>query len=132
VKAAIDLHFVGEAPAVKTLSGTLSVIMDQVHVEGLPSALVHHIDVSIDGLKDFDTVLHVSDIALPDGLRALDDAAAAIAMVQAPKSEAQLAAEDAANAATPATGEMPEVIGKKKDDEAAAEEGGKDKGKDKK
>lgn len=121
VKAAIDLHFIGEASAVKTLGGTLSVVMHQVHVEALPSALVHHIDVAVDGLKDFDTIIHVSDLALPEGVKVLDDADAAVVMVQAPKSEAQLAAEDAANAATPAMGEMPEVIGKKKDEEAAGE-----------
>lgn len=119
VKAAVELHFVGEAPAVKALGGTLATVMHQIHVEALPSALVHHFDVSLDGLKDFETIIHVGDIAVPEGVRVLDDRDAAVAMVRAPKTAEELAAEE--NSSAPVTPDMPEVIGKKKEGEESAE-----------
>jgi hypothetical protein len=61
-----------------------------------------------------DAVLHLKDIKLPDGVKALQDPELIIASVK------EIAEELTTEAAEGATAE-PEVIGKKKEDEAVAE-----------
>ncbi|HSX24920.1 MAG TPA: 50S ribosomal protein L25 [Candidatus Andersenbacteria bacterium] len=90
VTAKVPLKFIGDAPAVKDLAGTLVRSMDELEVEALPIDLPHELEVDISTLKDFDTVLHVSNISLPKGVVALQEADEVIALVQPPRSEAEL------------------------------------------
>ncbi len=90
VTAKVPLTFVGESPAIKDLAGTLVRSIDELEVKALPIDLPHELEVDISGLKDFDTVLHVSDIALPKGVVALQEADEVVALVQPPRSEAEL------------------------------------------
>lgn len=90
VTANVPLKFVGESPAVKEMAGTLVRSMDELEVEALPSDLPHELEVDISALKDFDTQLHVSNIILPKGVVALAEADEVIALVQPPRSEAEM------------------------------------------
>ena len=90
VTAKVPLKFVGEAPAVKDMAGTLVRSMDELEVEALPIDLPHELEVDISTIKDFDTQLHVSNIVLPKGVVALAEADEVIALVQPPRSEAEM------------------------------------------
>ncbi|MCE9643409.1 MAG: 50S ribosomal protein L25 [Candidatus Andersenbacteria bacterium] len=90
VTAKVPLKFVGEAPAVKDMAGTLVRSMDELEVEALPIDLPHELEVDISTIKDFDTQLHVSNIILPKGVVALAEADEVIALVQPPRSEAEM------------------------------------------
>ena len=91
IEAKIRLELVGEAPAVKTLGGTLLQSLEDLEVKSLPNALVSHIDVDVSALKTFDDVIRVSDIVIPEGIEVMTDSENAVASVQAPRSEEELA-----------------------------------------
>ncbi len=92
IEAHIRLVLVGEAPAVKNHGGTLVQSLEEVEVFALPAKLVPEITVDVSGLASFDDVIHVSDIVVPEGIEIKNDAHMAVASVQAPRSEAELAA----------------------------------------
>ncbi len=92
VKADVPLTFVGEAPAVKDLSGVLLKNRDTVEVEAFPQDLPHDIKVDISGLTNFEATLHVSNLQLPPGVEVLHEANEVIALVQAPRSEQEIEA----------------------------------------
>ncbi|MBI4598853.1 50S ribosomal protein L25 [Candidatus Uhrbacteria bacterium] len=96
VTAEIKLHFVGEAPAVKALGGTLIYAHDAVEVEALPQALVPSIEVDISGLKTFENVIHLSDIPFPPGVTPKEPPETTIVVVAPPRSEEEMAALDKA------------------------------------
>ena len=117
IEADIPLKLVGMAPAVKELGGTLVQSLEEVKVMSLPDALVHEIEVDVTKLTTFDDVIRVKDIVIPEGIEVKSDADQAVASVQPPLSEAELAALDAA---VDADVSKVEVLTEKKE-EAAAE-----------
>lgn len=94
VEAAIAITLAGEAPAVKELGGTLMQLLEEVEVKALPSALVGEIEVSVEALKTFDDTVRVADITVPEGIEVLTDGEQAIASVQAPRTQEEMAALD--------------------------------------
>jgi large subunit ribosomal protein L25 len=90
VEAEIELLFEGIPPAVKDLGGVLVKSLDHLKVEALPQDLVAHIVVDISGLKSFEDIIHVSDLKLPSTFTVLDKGDETVALVQAPRSEAEL------------------------------------------
>lgn len=90
IKTEVPLVFEGIAPAVKELSGIFVRNMDAVELEALPKDLPHQITIDITGLTDFDKTIHVRDIKVGSGVTILADAEAVVALVQAPRSEAEL------------------------------------------
>lgn len=87
----IPIHFVGESPAVKDLDGMLITNKDEIEVECLPGDLLSEIEVDVSVLTDFESVIHVSDIKLPDTIKILDEMEEAIVLVEPPRSEEELA-----------------------------------------
>jgi large subunit ribosomal protein L25 len=61
------IEFVGESPAVKA-GGVLVKVMHELSVEGDPTKLPHEFTVDISALVDAHSVVHVSDIKLPQGV----------------------------------------------------------------
>ena len=118
IEAKIPLKLVGMAPAVKELGGTLLQTLEEVEVMSLPDALVHEIEVDVTKLATFEDVIRVKDISIPDGIEIKSDLEQAVASVQPPRSEEELAALDAA-----VDGDISkvEVLTEKKPDEVAAE-----------
>lgn len=117
IEAKIRLELVGEAPAVKVLGGTLLQALEDLEVKSLPNALVSHIDVDVSKLVTFDDVIRVSDIVVPEGIEVMTDGDNAVASVQAPRSEEELAA---LNEAVEMDVSKVEVSTEKKDEEASA------------
>lgn len=92
VRARVPLVVVGEAPAVKDLGGVLVRNLDEIEVEALPKDLPHEIKVDIQGLDAFEKVIRVSELGLPKAVKVLTGLEMVAVLVQAPRSEAELAA----------------------------------------
>lgn len=116
IEAKIPLVLSGISSAVKDLGGTLIQSLEDLEVECLPNALVHDITVSITSLKTFEDVIRVSDLTIPSGMEVKTPVETAIASVQPPRSEAEMAALDAA---VDADVSKVEVLKEKKAEEGA-------------
>ena len=68
MQAPVVLHFIGEAPAVKAMGGTLVQNLSMVTVECLPKDLVSFIEVDLGTLKSFEDLVKVKDLVLSEGL----------------------------------------------------------------
>ncbi len=86
----VPLHFVGDSAAVIDLQGSLLTDTTEVEVECLPADLPHEIEVDITSLVDFEAVIHVSDIVVPEGVAILTDPEAVVSRVEAPRSDEEL------------------------------------------
>lgn len=118
IEANIRIVLVGESSAVKNLGGTLIQSLEELEVFALPDKLVSEIEVDIAKLATFDDVVRVSDVVVPEGIEVKDDAETAIASVQAPRSEEELAA---LNEAVDFDVSKVEVLTEKKDEEGEGE-----------
>ncbi|MFH1142216.1 MAG: 50S ribosomal protein L25 [Candidatus Uhrbacteria bacterium] len=106
VSATVDLHFIGSSAAVKELGGTLVRARDTIEVRGLPDKLVPFIEVDISALKTFDQVIYIKDLNIPEGLELDIDSERAVALVNAPRTEAEMnKLDEAPEVAVPAEGE---------------------------
>lgn len=114
LRTSVPVESAGEPTGVKNFGGLLEQSLRSLEIECLPKDLPELITVDVSGLNVGDSV-HVKDIALPEGVVALDDADLTVFLVAEPT----VAEEPAAGAAAPAT--QPEVIKEKKEDPAAAE-----------
>jgi large subunit ribosomal protein L25 len=115
VEVTVPLELKG-TPKGEADGGVLQQIVSELEIEcivtGIPDAIRHNVtDMGMD------SVLHLKDIKLPDGIKSLQDPELIIASVR------EIAEEETTEAAEGASAE-PEVIGKKKEDgeEAAATE----------
>ncbi len=70
VEVNVPLSFVGEAPAIKELGGTLVKVLHEIKIEALPKDLPHEIEVDISGLATFEDHITISDLKLPAGVEA--------------------------------------------------------------
>lgn len=86
----IPLKFVGDSIAVIEQSGSLLTPLTEVEVECLPANLPHEIEVDITPLVDFDSVIHVADLIVGEGVTVLTDPEAVVAHVEAPRSDEEL------------------------------------------
>ena len=77
----------GESHAVTQLNGTLLHPTETVRIRALPDHLPQSIEYSVESLVDFDTALHVRDLAIPSDVTLLTDGDEIIAKVQAPRVE---------------------------------------------
>lgn len=104
----IPLEFVGLAPAVKELGGTLTTHMTQLDIKCLPKDLVHSFTVDVSPLVDFHEAIHVKDIVVPETITVLNDPEDTVANVSAPREEKEELAEEAVEGAAAEGGEKKE------------------------
>lgn len=91
----IPVVTVGEAPAVRDHGGTLLHALETLKVKALPAHLPERFEVPIGTLVDFDTQIHVRDIAIPPDVTLLTDLDEMVARVQPPRVEAEVPAPEA-------------------------------------
>jgi large subunit ribosomal protein L25 len=112
IEVTVPLHLVGEPIGVKEKQGVLEQIIREIEIRCEPREIPDSLDVDVTNL-DVHELLHVSDIAVGEGVEILTDPEQVIATVGVVKEEVA--------PAVPAEGEEPaepEVIGKgKKEDE---------------
>ncbi|MBI3304949.1 50S ribosomal protein L25 [Candidatus Parcubacteria bacterium] len=126
IKTHVQLNFVGEAPAIKALEGTLVKNIHELEVEALPKDLPHDLTVDLGKLKTFEDHITVADIPLPSGVTVEADPDEIVAVVMPPRAEA-------AEPAPPAEGlgeqvEQVKVEGEEKRKEREAKREGEEKG----
>ena len=119
---AITVHVtvrpVGEAAGVKEQKGILNLVLYELAISCLPTAIPERIDADVSALMIGD-VLKVSDLRAPEGVRILNDPGQAVATVAPPMAEEVAAAV----APTAAAVTEPEVLTERKPkegEEAAA------------
>jgi len=95
IEVAVPLTFVGEAPAVKELGGTLVKVIHEITLEVMPKDLPHEITVDVSGLTDFEKQIHVKDIAVPSDATVLTDLDETVALVSAVEEETEEEAGEA-------------------------------------
>ena len=83
----VPLVATGESPAVTLHGGTLLHPMESVRVRALPDHLPQFIEYSVASITDFDTTIHVRDLAIPGDVTLLTDGDEIIAKVQPPRVE---------------------------------------------
>jgi len=114
ITASVSVHLVGgdDAPGVRE-GGVLSQPLRELQVEALPLEVPEHIDLDVSRMATGDT-LRIADVAVPEGVKLLDDPETVVATVTAPTREVVVEEELA-------EGEVPE--GEAVPGEAAAEGG---------
>ena len=90
ITANIPLIFIGDAPAVSDLGGTLVKAMQELEVRALPADLPRLIEVDISQIGTFDDNILVGDIKLPKGVEVLGNKETSVAAVAPPRSEAEM------------------------------------------
>ncbi|MFA6410495.1 MAG: 50S ribosomal protein L25 [Candidatus Buchananbacteria bacterium] len=91
IHTAIGLKFIGEAPAVKERGGILVTNIHEIEVSCLPKDLIHEIEVDLSGLKTFEDTIRISDLKIPAGISLQNVPTDLVVLVQAPRSEKELA-----------------------------------------
>lgn len=94
LEAHVPIEYINESPAVRELGGILVKTLEEVTVSCLPKDLPHAITIDLATLKDFSTHVQVKDLVLPKGVKVLTDELTTIVLVEAPRTEAQMAALD--------------------------------------
>ncbi len=117
VTATVPLKFVGEAPAVLDLNGSLLTAKNELEVECLPLDLPQEIEIDVGVLSDFEKSIHVADIKVSEKIEIKDDPEELVAKVEPPRSEEELAELDEPVAEV----EIPEA--EEGEEEPEAEEG---------
>ena len=89
VRTHVPLEFIGEAPAVKSLGGTLMKVLHEVEIEAMPKNLPHGIEVDISVLATFSDHIAIKDLRIPEGVEILNAPDDTIASVAEPKEEVE-------------------------------------------
>lgn len=87
IKVSVPLDFVGIAPAIKDLGGSLIKVLHDIEIEAFPKDLPHKISVDITTLIDFKSSIKASDIKLPAGVELAVKGDDIVASVSEPKAE---------------------------------------------
>ncbi|MBU4421537.1 50S ribosomal protein L25 [Candidatus Parcubacteria bacterium] len=87
IEADVELKFIGEAPAVKSLGGTFIPAKNTLTIKALPSDLISEIEIDISGLVTFDDKITVADIKLAPGIEVMDAPEALVAIITEPQEE---------------------------------------------
>ena len=90
VETEIKLEFVGESAAVKAHGGVLIKNMDEVSVKCLPADLPEKFVIDLSKLETFEDHITVADLKTSDKVEILLDNETVIALVAAPRTEAEL------------------------------------------
>ena len=104
----VAVHPVGEAIGVKDTKGILNLVLHEVTVSCLPTAIPDRIDADVTALAIGD-VLTIADLKASEGVRIVNDPGQAVATVAPPMAE-----ETPTPAATAAVTAEPEVLTERK------------------
>ncbi len=92
IEAKVPLAFIGQSPAVQQEGGILVKVLHELEVKALPGDMPHEIEVHLDALEKIEDKIHVKDIKLPTGVTLRVDEGEVVALVEPPRSDAELEA----------------------------------------
>lgn len=84
----VPLEFVGEPPAIKQ-GGVLTKAIHELEITCRPSALPQQITVDVSVLADFDSVIRVKDLTVPEGVTVETEPEDTVALVVPVEEEAE-------------------------------------------
>ncbi len=87
IRVSVPIEFTGVSEAVKSGLGTLVKVLHELELEALPKDMPHNLVADISKLAGLDSQILVSDIKLPAGVKAVNDAGEVVASVAAQKEE---------------------------------------------
>ncbi len=73
IKVEVPVVLTGEAPALKTKGNYVAQELDTLHIECLPDRIPGSVEVDVSSLAEEDQAIHVSDLALGEGITVLTD-----------------------------------------------------------
>jgi large subunit ribosomal protein L25 len=118
LRANVYVEVLGTSPAVRDFNGVLVTGLEEVEVECLPKYLPERITVDISNLDNIGDGIYVRDLAVPEGVKILEDPDSMVALITA-----QAAAEEEAVAEVEEeVSEEPEVIERARKEEGEEEE----------
>ena len=92
IKTKIPFRFVGESSAVKNEGGILVKVLQEIEVESLPQDLPHEIKIELGSLSRIGSRFLIRDIILSKNVKILADSEGTVVLVEAPRSEEEVAA----------------------------------------
>jgi large subunit ribosomal protein L25 len=87
LRSQVYMEIVGISPAIKDFSGVLVTGSDEVEVECLPQDLPERIMVDVSGLLKIGDGIYVRDLAVPEGVKILEDPDTMVALITAQAAE---------------------------------------------
>jgi large subunit ribosomal protein L25 len=117
VSVNVPIVLTGTPEGVRVSGGILSQVMSELTLLVDPVNIPRRIEADVTNVA-IGHSLHVSDLSIPDGVEVLDELDATVAVVSAPKVEA----EPTPGAETAETAAEPELIRKTKEDEEGEED----------
>ena len=120
IEIEIPINFIGEAPAVKELGGTLVKNVDAIQAKCLPGDLIENLDLDLSSLKSYEDYIRVKDLSIPDNIEVFAEGENIIAHVIEPEVEEEPVVEE--EAAEGEEGEEGEAV---EGEEGKKEEGDK-------
>ncbi len=87
VEIDVPLEFVGVAPVVKDLGGSLIKTLHEIKVSSDPQNIPHDIKVDISSLVDFDSKILAGDLHMPTGVELIELPTEVVAAAARPKEE---------------------------------------------
>ncbi|MBD3244426.1 MAG: 50S ribosomal protein L25 [Candidatus Moranbacteria bacterium] len=128
IETDVPVEYIGQSPAVKNLGAILVKNVYEIRVKCLPKDLPEKITVNLEGLKEFDDIIYLKDIKIPQEVEILDNLDEVIISVSEPRTEKELEALDEA-----VDQDVAQVEGVKKEEETGeGEEGQEQEDKEKK
>lgn len=94
IETEVPLEFVGEAPAVKELSGMLIKNINEISVSCLPADLPAKIVVDVSTLKTFDDHITIEDLEISAKVKVLSEISTVVAGVAPPRTDEEMAELD--------------------------------------
>lgn len=91
IDADIPLEYIGESEAVKAHGGILIKSLDEISIKCLPKNLPRSIQVDITILRTFEDQIKIKDLVLPQGVAIDEDVETVVALVERPRTEAEMA-----------------------------------------
>lgn len=90
VEVEVPLEFVGVSAAVKDLGAIFVQNVENVEVKCKAKDIPKSIQVDISGLNNFEDMIYLKDVAIPENIEVLDNADLVLAMVEEPRTEAEM------------------------------------------
>jgi len=108
----IPIHFIGESKAVKEMGAILVKAMDHIEIECLASKIISSVEVDISKLENYNDMILVSDVNVPEGVEILTEADQPIVIAKPAKAEV---AEEEKSVETETKEEKPEATESKEE-----------------
>ncbi len=87
IEVSVPLEFIGIAPAVKDLGGSLVKVLHEIKISASPEHLPHDIKVDISSLATFESQILAGNIPMPAGVTLVEDPEEVVASAAEPKAE---------------------------------------------